>query len=293
MTTRLLTVLAMTSLLAGCTTGSGTAPPNDPNDGTRTAPWPRFTYDDATWGGAVVLQASQVLNPGQFQGAGDSLDAFAYFATPTTTPLVHAVPEQLGCGAPEALVDGSFVLLDVGDTVELSGPAGALSLPRQAGPTYYPADRIPGTAELVADASYDVASSGGSTLGSVEQTGVLRAPEDFSVIAPDIASYPYLVVSRSTDLTLEWTAPRGRDSAFYVQLEGWAADQPTGEIVRCWGDDTGSIVIPTGVLAQLPLADRMLVKLVRRVDTQWQVPANESLAQGVSTLEKAGVLGLE
>jgi hypothetical protein len=139
-----------------------------------------------------------------------------------------------------------------GKEVALSSESGSYELSREGDGTYtWNGDGY----DLASGDAFDLFSAGGSDLGSLLLTDVLEVPDDFDVLNPEgtlrtgLDAFSSPIQTQGQDF--RWTG--STDGSFRVKLVIFSEDAATLlGTVSCHARDTGSLVVPGGILASFP-----------------------------------------
>ena len=150
---------------------------------------------------------------------------------------------------------------DGGDFIGLESAAGSFFIGRDTAQEGRYLQLKFGATSFVFDNRYDVNVPGGEDLPPFRVPATLRTPEDFQVTNLDLGSTIPVVRGSGQDLRIDWTPSSNPDDRLLIRIQAETKDE--FRQVQCSELETGTIVIPSPILDQLPESEAAL--LVSRV----------------------------
>jgi hypothetical protein len=221
-----------------------------------------YNKDFNTPGNPVTITRKDTSGASFMKITGSDLTRYLNNASP---PPGYLAPAPGVCNIlPLTIVDPypnlTYVSLDAGTPLTVSGPNGARDLPRSTssvGNIAYSAVTGAGTAGNWMDAGmYTFTGPGSSVVGSF--SGTLGVPAEFVVTNPDALA----TVNRAAGLTVTWT---GGDPDTLVFITGSSfvtssTGAVTGAVFQCYENNpTRHFSVPVSVLQQLPASTSISV----------------------------------
>ena len=285
-----------TTVDSGSTTSSNTddtgelTDTGDSTSGTTTSDtgWPALPS------GIVQLVHMQVACPACL-GLTNELQIYGEvaFHEPVADGWLDWMPAVGSCALNPTNLPVASSYLDVGEWVYLETGASSLGLYRQlgdAGAIY----RIDGltTSQFLRTAFYDLVVPDGGAYGPFDVEDVALTPTGFAAIQPEelLLTNPYAAfsarISRSSANMLTWS-PVGTGT-FLVMVDVYDRfGAPTGDLVVCHGNDSGSLVLPGAYFSSHSPGSLLVVYMVRTEHVVSELGSGTRL-EGVAQM---GVIG--
>jgi len=245
-------------------------------------------------GGLIELSRTQVACPTCLNMPGE-FDVQAGFAlhSPTNTSWSASLPPIGSCALNPPSNGPSVTRLDLGQWAYLRSGSTNLPLLRTnaTGGVTYLASNLQ-VNDYISNAAYEIeVPSGGGGVAPFTLTNALRAAEGFDSIGPYELMYggeagAFTAQVSGSSQVFTWS-PAGAGDDFVVDLGAY--DAYTGDYlghVVCRGNDSGSMVVPTGSYMTPPLL--LTVGLYRRKITRTASPIDGSTIEAIAT---SGFLG--
>ena len=269
----------------GAPADSGTGP---------TTPTGTATTPATVPGGVIQLVHMQVACPACL-GLTNELQVYAEvaFHEPVADGWLDWMPAVGSCALNPVNAPVASSYLDVGEWVYLETGASSLGLYRQLGDSgaVYRIDGLD-TSQFLRTAFYDLTVPDGGAFGSFEVKDAALTPTGFSTIEPEalLLSNPYAAfsagISMSSSNRLSWS-PVGTGT-FLVMVDVYDRfGSPTGDLVVCHGNDSGSLTLPGGYFSSYPTGSLLVVYMVRTQHVITELGAGDRL-EGVAQM---GVIG--